>query len=110
MAWQRLEDTQSYLVEHYQPGIPLSELKSWVGRVRAAVDELEHDGNPVRLVRSTIVPADESLLCVFEAASEALVREAYGRAGVQFERISVALSEGSGGPRLRTRAEGRGER
>jgi hypothetical protein len=47
------------------------------------------------------VPADESLLCVFEADSEALVRNVYGRAGLGFERISVALSSGeaeSGAP------------
>jgi hypothetical protein len=30
---------------------------------------------PVRYLRATIAPADESLLCIFEAASEQLVRE-----------------------------------
>jgi hypothetical protein len=32
-------------------------------------------------------------LCVFEAASEDIVREAYVRAGLSFERISTAISE-----------------
>ncbi len=38
-------------------------------------------------------PGDESFLCVFEAASEDVVREAYARAGLSFERISTAISE-----------------
>jgi hypothetical protein len=93
MAQQAPGDATSYLVEHYQPGVPIDDLRSWEGRVRAALDELEIEGEKVRLVHSAIVPGDESLLCVFEAASEALVRKAYGRAGLQFERISVLLCE-----------------
>jgi hypothetical protein len=50
-------------------------------------------GKAVRCLRSTIVPADESFLCVIEAASEELAREAYARAGVSFDRISPALLE-----------------
>jgi hypothetical protein len=38
------------------------------------------------------VPADEALLCVLEAGSEELVREVYTRAGVPFERLSVAIA------------------
>ena len=48
-------------------------------------------GEPVRFLRSTIVPKDESCLVLIEAASEALVREAYSRARVRFERISAAI-------------------
>ena len=96
MEGQAPEDARAYLVEHYQPGMPVGDLRNWAGRVREAVDVLEHEGKEVRLVRSTIVPADESLLCVFEAPSEALVREAYERAGLRFERISVVLSDGEG--------------
>ena len=46
-------------------------------------------------LRSTIVPADEALLCVLEAGSEELVREVYARAGVPFERLSVAIADES---------------
>jgi len=44
-------------------------------------------------VRSTIVPGDEFFLCIFDAASEELVREAYARAGITFQRISTALGD-----------------
>jgi Protein of unknown function (DUF4242) len=101
MAPRDAEQATSYLVEHYQPGTSIRNLNSWADRLRAAAAEMAHEGKPVRLVRATIVPADESLLCVFEADSEALVRNVYERAGLGFERISVALSSGdaeSGAP------------
>ena len=77
-------------------------------RVRDAAVELEREGRPVRYLRSAVVPADESLLCLLEAAGEELVREAYARAGI-FERISAVIPDGTApGPRLTT--EGRNER
>jgi hypothetical protein len=39
------------------------------------------------------VPRDESFLCVVDAASEALVHEAYARGGIPVDRISVAISQ-----------------
>jgi hypothetical protein len=66
-----------------------------VSRIRDAVAEMSRDGKGIRHVRSTIVPADESFLCVIDSASEQLVRDAYARAGVAFERISPALSDDS---------------
>jgi hypothetical protein len=53
------------------------------------------EGRAVRYLRSTVVPADEALLCVFEAGSEELVRDLYARAGVPFERLSVAIADES---------------
>ncbi len=79
---------KTYLVEHYQPGLDVEALKRAAGRVRAAAV-----GSDVRYLCSTIVPTDEGFLSVFEAASENAVREAYGRAGVTFERISLALPD-----------------
>jgi Protein of unknown function (DUF4242) len=84
---------QTYLVENYHPGLGADELRQIVSRVRDAVAEMNQDGKAIRYLRSTIVPADESFLCVIEAASEELAREAYTRAGISFERISPALLE-----------------
>jgi len=84
---------QGYLVEHYRPGLSGSELERTAARVRDAVRELQREGEPVRVRHSTIVASDESFLCVVEAPSEELVRAAYARAGVPFERISAALTE-----------------
>ena len=82
------EARDTYLVEHYRPGLQVEELRHLAARVRDAMRE------PVRFVRSTIVPGDESVLCLLEAPSEQLVREAYARAGITFERISAAIDQG----------------
>jgi Nickel responsive protein SCO4226-like len=82
---------QAYFVEHYRPGLDVSQLTSAIARVRETVVELEHTGESIHYVSSTIVPNDESFYCVIEAATEENVRGAYARAGVPFERISAAI-------------------
>jgi hypothetical protein len=84
-----------YLVEHYSPGLTVDGLGCRAARVRETAFAMGSEGRPVRYLRSTIVPADEALLCVFEAGSEELVREVYARAGVPFERLSVAIADES---------------
>ncbi|HEY7795153.1 MAG TPA: nickel-binding protein [Gaiellaceae bacterium] len=85
---------QTYLVEHYQPGLSAAGLQHAAALLRSSAADLERGGSAVRYLRSTIVPGDEALLSVFEADSESMVQEAYTRAGVPFERISLALEEG----------------
>jgi hypothetical protein len=84
---------QTYLVEHYRPGFTAERLEEWAARVRATAVGMAREGEPVRYVRSTIVPTDESLLCLFEAPSDDLVRAVYARAGVPFERLNVVISD-----------------
>ena len=84
---------QTYLVEHYRPGFAVADLERAAASVREAVQALADEGHPVLFRHSTIVAADESFLCVVEAESEALVRMAYTRASVPFERISAALTD-----------------
>lgn len=84
-----------YLVEQYSPGLTADELTSSAARVRDMAVAMGNEGSAVYYLRSTIVPADEALLCVFEASSEELVREVYARAGVPFERLSAALADES---------------
>ena len=88
------ETGETFLVEHYRPGLTADELGAWAGRVRDTTVEMEREGKAVRYLRATIVPTDEALLCVFEAASEQLVREAYARAGIPFERITAVIPDG----------------
>jgi hypothetical protein len=84
---------QAYLVEHYRPDLEAEELGRLATRVRESAAELKRVGKPVQYVRSTIVPHDESVLVVIEAASEELVREVFTRAGVTFERLSAAVTD-----------------
>jgi hypothetical protein len=84
---------ETYLVEHYRPGIGLDELERSVASVRDVVVAMQREGKAVQHVRSTIVPGDESFLCVVDAGSEELVHEAYARVGIAVDRISVAISQ-----------------
>jgi uncharacterized protein DUF4242 len=83
----------TYLVEHYRPGFSAEALVEWAARVRAAAVGIAREGEPVRYLRSTVVPADESLLCLIEAPSDDLVRAVYARAGIPFERLTAAISD-----------------
>ena len=89
------EARETFLVEHYRPGLSPEELGAWAARVRDTTNEMEREGKSVRYLRATIVPTDESLLCVLEAASEGLVREAYARAEIPFERITAVIPDGT---------------
>jgi len=97
MASRGTEKARTYLVEHYRPGLTVDTFKQWAAQIRAAAAAMEREGNNVRYVRSAIVPGDESLLCVLEAATEELVRETYARAGLPFERLSTVIPEGERG-------------
>lgn len=86
------DEWATYLVEGYRPGVSVEALRQAAERLRETVDEMSREDKPLRYVRSTIVPLDESCLFLVAAASEGLVREAYARAGVHFDRISTAIS------------------
>lgn len=86
----------TFLVEHYWPGVTESEFGAAAERVRSSADELAGEGKPVRYLHSTLVPEDEAAFCVLAAESRALVEEAYARAGVTFERVLDAVDGGAG--------------
>jgi hypothetical protein len=74
----------SYLVEAYAA-------KGSFERERDLAQLAGDLGSGVRYVRSTFLPGDEAILHVFEAASIEALREAGGRAGLQYERIVEAV-------------------
>jgi hypothetical protein len=84
---------QTYLVEHYRPGFTAEGLQEWAALVRAAAVGIAREGEPVRYLRSTVVPGDESLLCLLEAPSDDLVRAVYARAGIPFERLTAVITD-----------------
>ena len=86
---------QTYLIEHYRPSSSAADLDRWRRESGTAIDGLGRAGRPLRFRHSIVVATDESLLCVVEAASEDLVRLAYDRASVTFDRISAARTERS---------------
>jgi hypothetical protein len=99
----RDEALNTFLVEHYWPGVTAEQFGAAADRVRTSADQLASDGEPIRYLHSTLVPEDEAAFCVFEAASESLVEEAYRRAGVRFERMVAAVETVSGSREPETR-------
>jgi hypothetical protein len=84
---------ETYLVEHYRPGLDADSLRRAVAVIRKSASAVESEGGALHYVRSTIVPGDEAFISIFEASSEALVHEAYARAQLSFDRISRAIDE-----------------
>ena len=74
----------SYLVESYAAD-------SAVDRERERAQRAGELGTDVRYVRTTFLPADETLLHLFEAPSVEALRRAGRRAALHYERIVEAV-------------------
>jgi hypothetical protein len=84
------DQPKSYLVECYWPGVSEEKLAVAVGRAHEAASELRDQGRELRFLGSILVPADETVFCLFDGA-EADVRTASEQAGVPFERVLESL-------------------
>jgi hypothetical protein len=82
---------ETFLVEHYWPGVTADSFGEAAERLRLSAAELAAGESEIRFLHSTLVPEDEAAFCVFAASSADVVVEAYRRAGVRFERILGAL-------------------
>lgn len=80
-----------YLVEAYVPRSRALDVQAAGRDARAAAEELVRAGTPVRYVRMTYLPDDETCFHVFEAASEEAVREVCRYAGLGSARIVPAV-------------------
>jgi hypothetical protein len=60
-------------------------------RARKGAAALTKRGQPVRLLRTTYVPGDETCFLAYEAAAADLVGEAGRLAGLDFERVVLAV-------------------
>src|SRR5712692_4578496 len=81
---------RSFLVESYWPGVSEQKLVSLVRRAQLAASDLRLEGGEVDFVGSILVPADETVFCLFDGL-EADVRAVSERAGVPFERVLESL-------------------
>ena len=81
----------SYLVETYVPGMQAQNARAAGRRARTAARQLSSEGVPVRYVRTTLLPGDETCFHLFEAASQDAVAEACQLAGLETPRIVPAV-------------------
>jgi hypothetical protein len=81
------ESLDTFLVERYWPGVTEEMLRSAVERLRRAVEGMVGEGIPIRYLRSTLVPEDESVFSLFAGGSIDDVAMVNRRSGVPFDRI-----------------------
>ena len=81
----------TYLVEVYLPRSRADEARVAGSRVQAAADQLSGEGVPVRYVRTTFLPDDETCFHLVEASDVASVEEACRRAGLDRARVVTAI-------------------
>jgi hypothetical protein len=81
----------SYLVELYLPRSRADEARAAGQRAGAAAAELSGEGVPVRYVRTTFLPDDETCFHVFVADSAQAVEAVALRAKLGHARISLAV-------------------
>jgi hypothetical protein len=81
----------TYMVERYLPGIGEEELHAAIGRLQAAVAQLQAQGVAVRYLGSTFAPEDQYCFCLFTGPSPAAVQAANERASFPFARIVPAV-------------------
>jgi Nickel responsive protein SCO4226-like len=86
---------RGYLVECYWPGVSADKVAAAVERAEQAAGELRSQGRELHFVGSILVPADETVFCLFDG-QEADVRAVSEKAGVPFERILEWLLIGGG--------------
>jgi hypothetical protein len=81
-----------FLVESYLPD-STSALEVASAAARHTADLATSQGIALRYLRTTLLPADETCLHLFEAASVAVVEAAAVKAGLVCDRIVEAVAE-----------------
>ena len=82
---------KSFLVETYLPGKRAAEARAAGLRAHAAAEAVSGEGMPVRYVRTTFLPEDETCFHVFEAPSLDAVQEVGRRARLEPLRVVAAV-------------------
>jgi len=79
-----------FLVERYWPGVTSTTLDPALVRLRVEAAQLTDAGEQVRHMGSLLMTADETVFCLFRAASRASLVRANKRAAMPCDRIAEA--------------------
>jgi hypothetical protein len=77
---------KTYLLEAYLSK-SVTDGPAVADRAACAAEEMRREGAAVRYLRGIFIPQDETCFHIFEAGSEADVRDAAARAGIHAERV-----------------------
>jgi len=76
-----------FVGETYPVGLSRDNLAAAARRARFIAAQMRAEGHQIRFVKSTYMPAEDSLICLFDATSADLVLELGCRAELPIERI-----------------------
>ena len=88
---------RTYVVECYSPAIRRETVEACGRRATLAAADLRRRGCAIDYVGALLVPGDEVVFHLFAAPSAGPVREASGRAGIEFERVLESIPIGLDG-------------
>lgn len=81
----------TYMVERYCPGITREHVMAAAARAKATTALMTEEGTPVKFLRSTFIPAEEAVFCLFEGPDLEAVKKANERAEIPFDGIVEAV-------------------
>ena len=81
-----------FLAERYRAGTSAAVARSESQAAEAVAGELSREGRPVALLGSLLVPIDETVFSLFEAASAADVAAVGERTAQPYDRISEGVA------------------
>jgi hypothetical protein len=76
-----------YAAKCYWPGVTARQLEQASARAGAEAEAASRAGSTIAYLGSIVFPDDELVLCLFDAASRAVVRATAERAGMPCERV-----------------------
>jgi hypothetical protein len=86
--------TMTFLVERYWPGVDEAIARTVVTTLEREARAMTAEGIPVEHVGSILMPADEVVFSLIEAADEQTARQVNERADIPLDRIAAAIALG----------------
>ena len=80
-----------YMVERDLKGISMPDLATAQKAAMATAATMRAQGSGIRYIRSTFAPGDGRCLCLFDASTEAEVRQLNDVAGLPYHSVVEAL-------------------
>ena len=88
-------DRETFLVERYWPGVDEADRPGPLSRAsNARRAAMTAEGTPVEHVGSILMPGDQVVFSLIEAADETVARRVNERADVPLDRIAAAIALG----------------
>jgi hypothetical protein len=80
-----------FMVERGLKGIALDDLGAAQKAAIGKAEEMRQGGLDIRYIRTTFAPEDGRCMCLFEAQSEAEVKQLNDEAGLPYSRVVPAM-------------------